>query len=139
VKDAVVMWKNPATNSSFHHNVIIDSYGGIVWTWSATEDFKFYNNVVSNGNVLWMLDKDEKLSYSIENSIIVGYKSLVNKGGGAHGFGEKANPVKIKINNDVILKNEGKLDIVDDETSKLYLHIKPGTLGSDLGAGLFTK
>ncbi|MES2649997.1 MAG: right-handed parallel beta-helix repeat-containing protein [Bacteroidota bacterium] len=139
VKDAVVMWNSPATNSSFHHNIIIDSYGGIVWTWAATDDFKFYNNVISNANVLWLLDKDEKLSYSIENSIIVGYNSLVNKGGGAHGFGEKANPGKIKIYKDVILKKQGKLEMVDDQASKLYLHIKPGTLGSDLGAGLFKK
>lgn len=139
VKDAVVMWKSPSTNSSFHHNLIIDSYGGIVWTWSATEDFKFYNNVISNANVLWMQDKDEKLSYNIENSVIVGYNSLVNKGGGAHGFGEKADPSKIKINKNVILKKEGKLEIVDDQTSRLYLHIKPGTLGANLGAGLFTK
>jgi hypothetical protein len=139
VKDAVVMWHSPATNSSFHHNLIIDSYGGIVWTWTATADFKFYNNVISNANVLWMLNKDEKLSYSIENSIIVGYHSLVNKGGGAHGFGEKANPAKIKINKNVILKNKGKLEFVDDQTSKFYLHIKPGTLGSNLGAGLFMR
>ncbi len=139
VKDAVVMWHSPASNSSFHHNLIIDSYGGIVWTWAATEDFKFYNNVISNANVLWMLEKEEKLSYSIENSIIVGYNSLVNKGGGAHGFGEKADPAKIKISKDVILKKDGKLEIIDDQTSKLYLHIKPETLGSTLGAGLFTK
>ena len=139
VKDAVVMWYSPATNSSFHHNVIIDSYGGIVWTWSATEDFKFYNNVISNANVIWMLDKDEKLSYTIENSIIAGYNSLVNKGGGAHGFGEKADQSKIKINKDVVIQKDGKLDIDEDQTNKLYLHIKPGTLGSNLGAGLFTK
>lgn len=139
VKDAVVMWKSPATNSSFHHNLIIDSYGGIVWPWSATEDFKFYNNVISNANILWIMEKDEKLSYNMDNSIVVGYNTLVNKGGGAHGFGEKADPAKIKINKDVILKNEGKLEIVEDQTSKLYLHIKPGTLGADLRAGLFTK
>lgn len=139
VKDAVVMWNTPATNSSMHHNLVVDSYGGIVWTWSATDDFKFYNNVISNGNVLWMLDKDEKFTYTIEHSIIVGYNSLVNKGGGPQGFGEKANPAKINISKDVILKKEGKLTIIDDQTSKLYLHIKPGTLGADLGAGLFTK
>jgi hypothetical protein len=137
VKDAVVMWNSPATNSSMHHNLIVDSYGGVVWTWSATEDFKFYNNVISNANVLWILEKEEKLSYRMDNSIVVGYNSLANKGGGPQGFGEKADPAKIKINKDVILKKEGKLEIVDDQTSKLYLHIKPGTLGSDLGAGLF--
>ena len=101
------------------------------------EDESLYYEV--DANVLWMLDKEEKLSYSIGNSIIVGYNSLVNKGGGAHGFGEKADPAKIKINKDVILNKDGKLEIVDDQTSKLYLHIKPGTLGSNLGAGLFTK
>lgn len=139
VKDAIVMWNTPATNSSMHHNLIIDSYGGVVWTWSAAADFKFYNNVVSNGNVLWVLDKDEQFTYNMENSIIVGYKSLANKGGGPQGFGDKANPAKINISKDVILKKEGKLTIIDDQTSKLYLHIKPGTLGSTLGAGLFTK
>ena len=139
VKDAVVMWNSPSANSSMHHNLIVDSYGGVVWTWSATSDFKFYNNVISNGNVLWVLDKDEKLSYTMSNSIIVGFNSLVNKGGGAQGFGEKANPAKIKISKDVILKKDGKLEIVYDQTSKLYLHIKPGTLGANLGAGLFTK
>ena len=137
VKDALVMWNSPATNSSMHHNLIVDSYGGVVWTWSATDDFKFYNNAVSNTNVLWILQKDEKYSYNIDNSVIVGYKSLVNKGGSPQEFGEKGNPAKIKISPTVILKREGKLDIVEDQTSKMYMHIKPGTLGSELGAGLF--
>jgi hypothetical protein len=139
VKDAVVMWNSPATQSSFHHNLVIDSYGGLVWTWAAQEDFKFYNNVVSNANVLWVLDKDEKLSYTIDNSVIVGYASIVNKGGGAQGFGEKANPVKLKLNKNVTLKKSGKLQIIEDQISRNYLHIKPGTLGSHLKAGLFTK
>jgi Protein of unknown function (DUF1565) len=139
VKDAVVMWNTPATNSSMHHNLVIDSYGAVVWTWSATNDFKFYNNVISNANVLWVLDKGEKESFAIENSIIVGYKAYVNKGGGPQGFGEKAKPEKLKKGKNVILKSTGKLQIIEDQTSKSYLHIKAGTLGSNLGAGLFTK
>jgi hypothetical protein len=139
VKDAVVMWNSPATNSSMHHNLVIDSYGAIVWTWSATPDFKFYNNVISNANVLWILNKDEKDAFLIENSIIVGYNAYVNKGGGPQGFGDAAKPEKLKKGENIVLKKKGKLDIIDDQTSKLYLHIKPGTLGSNLGAGLFTK
>lgn len=137
VKDAVVLWNSPATNSSMHHNLIIDSYGAIVWTWSATPDFKFYNNVISNANVLWILNKEAKDSFSIENSIIVGYKAYVNKGGGPQGFGEKAPDDKLKVGKNVILKKEGKLEVVEDQTSKYFLHIKAGTLGADLGAGLF--
>ena len=139
VKDAVVMWNSPANNSSMHHNLVIDSYGGIVWTWSATPDFKFYNNVISNANVLWILNKDEKDAFLIENSIIVGYNTYVNKGGGPQGFGDAAKPEKLKKGENIVLKKKGNLEIIDDQTSKLYLHIKPGTLGSNLGAGLFTK
>ena len=139
VKDAVVMWFSPATNSSFHHNLVLNSYGGIVWTWSATEDFRFYNNVISNANVLWLLDKDQKYSYTIDNSVIVGYKSLANKGGGAQDFGEKADTTKLRINKNVILRKSGKLEVVEDQTNKRYLHIKQGTLGSNVGAGLFAK
>jgi len=139
VKDAVVMWKTPATNSSMHHNLIVDSYGAIVWTWSATEDFKFYSNAVSNSNVIWILNKDEKFSYSIDKSVIVGYKSLVNKGGSPQEFGETANPTKIKIGTGVILNSEGRLAIEDDQNSKFYMHIKPGTLGANIGAGLFNN
>lgn len=86
-----------------------------------------------------MLNKDEKLSYTIDNSIIVGYNTLVNKGGGAHGFGEKADSSKLRIGKNVIMKTKGTLKIVADQTNKLYLHIEPGTLGSNLGAGLFIK
>lgn len=131
------MWNSPAKNSSMHHNIIADTYGAVVWTWSATEDFKFYNNVISNANVLWVLNKDAKLSYRISNSVIAGYNDFVNKRGGPHGFGENANPSKLSLSKDVIIRSKGKLDIIDDQESKLFLHVKPGTLVSALGAGLF--
>lgn len=139
VKDALVMWHTPATKSSMHHNLIIDSYGGIVWTWSATDDFRFYNNAVSNSNIIWILEKDAKLSYTMKNSVIVGYNSLANKGGSPQEFGVRADPSKIKVDASVIVKKEGKLEINEDQTSKTYMHIKSGTLGSDLEAGLFYR
>ncbi len=139
IKDAVVMWNSPSTNSSFHHNLIVDSYGGAIWTWSATSDFKFYKNVVTNSNVFWILEKEEKESYQLENSILVGYNSLVNKGGGAQGFGEKGNEGKLKLGPQVIVRKEGRLDIIEDQTNRNFLHVKPGTLGYELGAGLFNK
>jgi hypothetical protein len=139
VKDAVVMWNSPADKSKMHHNLCVNTYGALVWTWSTTEDFKFYNNVMSNVNVIWVLNKDAKYTFAIENSMFVGYNELVNKGGGAAGFGEKADPAKLKLSDNVVLKKEGNLQIVEDPTSRNYLHLVPGTMGSELGAGLFTK
>jgi hypothetical protein len=140
-KDAVVFWfsEKPAERCEMHHNLMVDNYGAAVWTWSAAEDFKYYNNVVVNTNVFWILNRDGKNAYNLSNSMVIGYNELVNKGGGPAGFGEKASPDKLKLGSDVVIKKEGKMQIIEDPNSRNYLHLVPGTLGADLGAGLFIK
>ena len=140
-KDAVVFWfsDEPAKNCEVHHNLFIGNYGANVWSWSAAEDLKFYNNVVTDTNVFWILNRDEKTSFSLSNSLISGYTELVNKGGGPAGFGEKADPAKLKLGKDVILKKEGKLQIEEDQTKRNYLHLVSGTPGFELKAGLFNQ
>lgn len=140
-KDAIVFWfsDRPAEHCEVHHNLFIGNYGANVWSWSAAEDLKFYNNVVENTNVFWILNRDEKTSFLLSNSLITGYNELVNKGGGPAGFGEKADPGKLKFGKDVIVKKEGNLQIEDDPIKRNYLHIVPGTPGADLGAGLFNQ
>jgi hypothetical protein len=103
------------------------------------EDFKFYNNVISGSNVLWVLEKDAKNSYTIQNSMLVGYNELVNKGGGPQDFGIPADPKKLKYNSDFKIKKVGSLSVEEDQTSRYYLQLKPGTLGTSYGAGLFYK
>jgi len=141
VKDPVVFWfsERPAERCEMHHNLVLGNYGAAVWTWSAAEDFKFYNNVVANANVFWVLNKDEKNAYSLSNSMLIGYNELVNKGGGPADFGVKADPGKLKFGEDVIIKKEGNVEVEEDQTKRDYLHLKPGTPGANLGAGLFTK
>jgi hypothetical protein len=140
-KDAVVYWfsDKPAERCEMHHNLMIDNYGAAVWSWTVADDFKFYNNVVSNNNVFWEVGRDENRTYTISNSIVVGYNSLVNKGGGASGYGEPTDPKRLKYGNDVIIKKEGSLQIEKDPTKRNFLHLIPGTLGSEMGAGLFIK
>jgi hypothetical protein len=140
-KDAVVFWfsDKPAERCEMHHNLMIDNYGAAVWSWTAADDFKFYNNVISNNNVFWEVGRDEKRTYTLSNSLVIGYKSLVNKGGGAFGYGEPTDPKRLIYGNDVIIKKEGSLQIEKDQTKRNYLHLVPGTMGDDLGAGLFTK
>jgi len=140
-KDAIVFWfsDEPAKNCEVHHNLFIGNYGANIWSWSAAEDLKFYNNVVTGTNVFWILNKDEKASFSLSNSMISGYNELVNKGGGPAGFGEKADPSKLKLGKDVILKKEGNLQIEEDPIKRNYLHLVSGTAGADLKAGLFNQ
>jgi hypothetical protein len=140
-KDAIVFWHSdrPAEHCEVHHNLFIGNYGAAVWSWSAAEDLKFYNNVIDNTNVFWILNSDEKASFSLSNSLIAGYNELVNKGGGPAGFGERADPGKLKFGKDVIINKEGTLQIEEDPTNRNYLQLVPGTFGANLGAGLFTK
>jgi hypothetical protein len=140
-KDAVVFWfsDKPAERCEMHHNLIIDNYGAAVWSWTVADDFKYYNNVVSNNNVFWEVGRDENRTYTITNSIVVGYNSLVNKGGGAFGYGEPTDPKRLKYGTDVIIKKEGSLQIEKDPTKRNFLHLTPDTMGADLGAGLFIK
>jgi hypothetical protein len=140
-KDAVVFWfsDKPAERCEMHHNLMIDNYGAAVWSWSVADDFKFYNNVISNSNVFWEVGRDEKKTYTVAKSLVVGYNSLVNKGGGAFGYGESTDPGRLKYGEDVMIKKEGSLQIEKDPTKRTYLHLIPGTLGADLGAGIFTR
>lgn len=139
VKDAVVFWYSdrPAENCEMHHNLILNIYGAAVWSWSLAEDFKYFNNVVANTKTFWILDKEEKSAFNLSNSLVIGYNQLVNKGGGPAGLGDPADPSKLNPRENVILQKEGSLEIVKDPTSKYYLHLTPGSLGSELGAGLF--
>jgi hypothetical protein len=140
-KDAIVFWfsDEPARNCEVHHNLFIGNYGANIWSWSAAEDLKFYNNVIGNTNIIWILNRDEKTSFSLSNSLIAGYNELVNKGGGPAGFGEKADPGKLKLGKDVIIKKEGTLQIEENPVKRNYLQLLPGTQGSELGAGLFNQ
>jgi hypothetical protein len=140
-KDAVVFWfsDKPAERCEMHHNLMIDNYGAAVWSWTVADDFNFYNNVISNNNVFWEVGRDENRTYTLSNSLVIGYNSLVNKGGGAFGYGEPTDPKRLKYGNDAIIKKEGSLQIEKDQTKRNYLHLVPGTMGADLGAGLFPK
>lgn len=140
-KDAIVFWfsEEPARNCEVHHNLFVGNYGANVWTWSAAEDLKFHNNVIGNTNVVWILSRDEKNSFTLSNSLIVGFKELINKGGGPAGFGEKADPSKLKYGKDVVINKEGALQIEEDPSKRNFLHLIPGTPGAELGAGLFHK
>jgi len=141
VKDAVVYWfsDRPAERCEMHHNLVVGNYGAAVWTWSPAEDFKYYNNVVANANVFWVLNKDEKNSYTVTNSAVFGYHELVNKGGGPKDFGVKADPKRLKMGDGTTLKKDGKVEVEKDPTSRYYLHLKAGSPGATLGTGLFTK
>jgi hypothetical protein len=141
VKDAIVFFVSDtlAKNCKMHHNLMINNYGGAIWSWSLAPDFKYYNNVVVNTNIFWILNKDEKIPFNVSNSMVLGYNELIHKGGGALDFGTKSDSNKLVFDEKTIIIKEIKVEIEEDQTKRNYLHVKPNTIGSSLGAGLFIE
>jgi len=139
-KNTVVFWLG-AGDTIKHGNGITNSiiYGAFqsaVWTSSPDKDFKFENNIVSNCKHVWIRNYENTTKYSINNCVIVNnqfYKAIPHDSG--------VEPCNFEITeNDVVKEGDismRKADNIDDPLPVDYLHIIPGTLGSEIGAGLF--
>ena len=93
---------------------------------------KHYSFVVQGCFKMYGVDKkgiEHNLQFAAENDWIADIGSF-HSGKPSKLFIEAIDP-------SVILQIEKQIE--EDQTKRNYLHIKPGTPGFDLGAGLFTK
>ena len=137
---SAVFWDGPESISGKNNAMrycIVD--GGLisgVWTCRTAEDFEFHHNIVTNTEYFWMREKVEKpMRYKLNDCII-----NVNK---FSGYGIASGPLgETESETTYDMKNVVKsacITLVEDKNKRDYLHVVPGTLGSDLGAGLFKK
>ncbi len=105
-------------------------------TCQTAEDFEFHNNIVTNSKYFWIRKPGDKQKYRIRNCAIANntYWS---------GYGVASGPTG-ETEDDIIFKEQdvvksGEVIFEKDEQSKHYLHVVPGAVGSNLGAGLFTE
>ncbi|OHB57034.1 MAG: hypothetical protein A2173_09635 [Planctomycetes bacterium RBG_13_44_8b] len=147
VRNTVVFWVDSGDgikNGNSLTNSIIFSVNQAVWTSYPDKDFKFENNIVSNCRYVWVKNNFNKTKYSISNCVIVNnqyYKGVPDN--------VRLNPGEFEIDeNNVTKKGEISLRLIDNDDNPLlfgideplpidYLHILPGTLGYDIGAGIF--
>ena len=116
---------------------IVDSaYTSGVWTCQTAEDFKFHHNIITNSEYFWMRKRGDHQKYKINKCVIVGNKYWSGYGVASGPTGQTGPEVIYKEKN---VTKEGQVVLVKDNTTRNYLHVVPGTLGSDLGAGLFKK
>lgn len=125
-------------------NSIIYGANQAVWVSSPDKDFKFENNIVSDCRYVWVKDPRNTAKYSINNCIIVNNKYFQGIPGE-----KRLRPETFDIyENNVIKKGNISLRLIDNGDKPLlngideplpidYMHVIPGTLGYDLGAGLF--
>jgi hypothetical protein len=114
-----------------------------VWTCQTAEDFEFHNNIITRSEYFWMRAPNNRKKYLISNCIVTNNKYDSGYGTAAEIFGQTGNEVTFEEKN-VIKKGTVTLEkaiVTADALSVVrpreYLHVIPGSLGSDLGAGLF--
>ncbi len=116
-----------------------------VWTCQTAEDFEFHHNIVTRGQYFWMCAPYNREKYRIIDCVVIDNKYNSGYGTAAKIYGQTGPEVTFEEKN-VIKEGTIKLEkaLVTPEVLSVvrprgYLHVVPDTLGSDLGAGLFTK
>jgi hypothetical protein len=126
------------TGNGITNSIIYGAKQG-VWTAWPDKDFKFENNIVSNCKHVWVKNYfNTTNSYFIDNCIIVDnqyYKMIADSLG-------VLVPVDFEIKEKNVTKiGEISLRLIENNVDKPlpidYLHIIPGSLGYEMGAGLF--
>ena len=115
-----------------------------IWTCQTDMDFDFHNNIITRSQYVWMRAPNNRKKYIIRDCIITenkyksgyGTAAVINGQTGPEVTFEEKNV--IKQGNVQLEKAIVTADALSVVRSRGYLHVVPGTLGSDLGAGLFT-
>lgn len=144
IRNTVVFYQDSGdgikTGNGITNSIIYGAKQG-VWTAWPDKDFKFENNIVSDCKHVWVKNYfNTTKSYSIENCVIVNnqFYKVISDSLGVLVPGE----FEIKEKN-VIKEGQISLRLIENNVDQPlpidYLHIIPGTLGYDIGAGLFKK
>ena len=151
VKQGIVYWSRNSTGHAMRNCLIFGSYGTGIWTSAIANDFDFDNNIIANGNYVWISQtsrdrgqqevensqSSEPISYVAKNSLFAANKHYVGTGGGPALNFKDIDPSIIKLQNTEMTHEPIELEL--DQSKRNYLHPKSGTLGSDKNVGLFIK
>gem|GEM_PF-188055 len=115
-----------------------------VWTCQTADDFDFRHNVITRSQYLWMRAPQNRTTYTLRDCVIADNKYDSGYGTAAKISGPSGPEATFRRENVV---REGAVGLVKPVVApealsvvrpRNYLHVEPGSLGDELGAGLFT-
>ena len=139
VKNAVVFWR--AEGGTSHRNAMRNClvYGAStsgIWTVETDgDDFDFRNNVIANSRVVWIREQRGTRRYKAVASVFSDNANLAAHGTATGRF--TLSDSSFLALQDMQLAR--RVDLVTNRSERDYLHIRKGSAGSEVGAGLFTK
>ncbi len=147
-KNSVVFWfpqRGLSKGNVMRYCIVAGGYRTGVWVTDTDDDFDFHHNIITDSYFFFMRRDKNTRTYRLRDSIITGVEKYSGYGNAGGPKGETGEEVRFDESN---LIKTGKVELVTDEPRpasmsrelpRNYLHVVPGTLGSDLGAGLFKK
>ena len=148
LKQAIVYWSRNSTGHAMRNCIIIGDYGCGIWTSGIANDFDFRNNIIANGNYVWICQgtrdpgqqevataKTEAVHYKVYNSLFAGNLKFVGTGGGPALNFKDIEPTALELIGTKI--SEKPVEIIYDQSKRNYLHPVEGSEADKIGAGLF--
>ncbi|MCU0917658.1 MAG: right-handed parallel beta-helix repeat-containing protein [Planctomycetes bacterium] len=105
-----------------------------VWTCRTRNDLEFHHNVVTHSEYFWMRKTGDSIPYRLRDCVVTDVKHNSGYGVESGATGPTGPEVTYEEHNVV---RQGRIILDSDPRARSYLHVAPGTLGSDLGTGLF--
>lgn len=134
-----VFWDGPngiaGKGCAMRYCIVDGAHISSVWTCQTAEDFEFHHNIVTHSEYLWMRKPGDKQKYRLHNCIVTGNRYHSGYGVASGPSGQTGPEVTFEEEN--VIK-QGQVTLVKDKTAKNYLHVLPGTFGSELGAGIIS-
>ncbi len=140
VRNAVVFWN--AEGGTSHRNAMRNClvYGASVsgvWTVATDgDDFDFRDNVIANSRTVWMRERGGTRRYKAVASVFTGNANLAAYGAGAAGSITATDSSFLSLQE---MRLAGTVELAMDPSERNYLHIRKGSAGSEIKAGLFTR
>jgi hypothetical protein len=107
-----------------------------VWTCRTQNDLEFHHNVVTGSEYFWMRKAGDSIRYRLGDCVVANTRNYSGYGVESGATGPTGPEVTYEERHVI---RQGQVILERDWRSRGYLHVVPGTLGSDLGAGLFTE
>jgi len=132
-------------NNAMRYCIVDGADIAAVWTCQTDVDFDFHHNIITRSQYFWMRAPNNKKKYVVRDCIIVDNKYNSGFGTASAIDGQTGPEVTFKENN--IIRNgtiQLEMALVTPEALSVarprgYLNVVPGTLGGNMGAGLFKK
>jgi hypothetical protein len=136
----VVFWDGPdgipGKQCAMRYCLVDGASISSVWTCRTKNDLAFHHNVVTGSEYFWMRKAGDPIQYRLSDCIVTDTRYYSGYGVESGATGPTGPEVTYEERNVV---RQGQVILERDRRSGSYLHVVPGTLGSDLGAGLFRQ